>query len=284
MQDIQNNLRSVYNAKSCILIPGSGTYAMESVARHFGTGKKVMVLRNGYFSFRWSDIFETTGVAAEEKVLKAQPLNTSNTSPFVPHSLDKVIEAIKSEKPDIVFAPHVETATGMILTDDYMTKVAEAIHSYGGLFCIDAIAAGCVWVDMKKVGIDILISAPQKSWTGPACVGIVMLGEDARKRIDDYKPEKTSFCCRLRKWLEVADKYEAGGSMYYTTLPTDSLMSFRDRVLELKEFGFEKARERTWELGKRVRAVLEENGFSSVSGPDNQSPGVVVSYSPIQGL
>merc|ERR1711971_197083 len=284
MNDISRVLRTTYNADSMALIPGSGTYAMESVARQFGTDKNVMILRNGYFSYRWSDIFNVTGCAAKEVVLNAEPIETGPRPHFAPHAIEKVIAEIKQYKPAVVFAPHVETSTGMILKDDYMKAVSDAVHEIGGIFVLDCIASGNIWVDMKASGVDVLISAPQKGWTGPACVGIVMMSTRARERMDKEEPATTSFCCNLKQWTDVMEKYEAGGFRYYTTLPTDALMRFRNVLIETEELGIAKCKDLMWELGTKARASLKERGFKSVSGPDNQSPGVVVVYSPIEGM
>jgi len=284
MQDISRVLKSTYNADAMAMIPGSGTYAMESVARQFGTDKNVMILRNGYFSYRWSDIFHVTGCAAKEVVLKAEPIETGPRPHFAPHPIEKVVAEIKSYKPAVVFAPHVETSTGMILSDDYMKSVSDAVHEVGGIFVLDCIASGNIWVDMKAAGVDVLISAPQKGWTGPACVGIAMMSSRARELLDKEEPSSTSFCCNLKKWSTVMEKYEAGGFMYYTTLPTDSLMRFRNVLLETEKYGIQKCKDQMWEMGTKIRASLEARGFKSVSGPKNQSPGVVVVYSPYEGM
>jgi len=284
MQDISRVLKKVYNADSLALIPGSGSYSMESVARQFGTDKKVMIIRNGYFSYRWSDIFHVTGCAAEEIVLKAQPTESGDRPFFAPKPIEEVVAQIKEHKPAVVFAPHVETSTGMILEDSYMQAVSEAVHSVGGIFVLDCIASGNIWVDMKANGVDVLISAPQKGWTGPACVGIAMMSSRARALMDKELPATNSFCCNLAKWTTVMEKYEAGGFMYYTTLPTDSLMRFRDVLLETEAYGIEKTKASMWEMGKKVREVLAARGFKSVSAPGNQSPGVVVVYSPLEGM
>eukprot|EP01104_Vermistella_antarctica_P006589 TRINITY_DN1729_c0_g1_i1.p1 TRINITY_DN1729_c0_g1~~TRINITY_DN1729_c0_g1_i1.p1 ORF type:complete len:384 (+),score=123.86 TRINITY_DN1729_c0_g1_i1:1155-2306(+) len=279
LNDLSASLKKVYNAKSTVFIPGSGTFAMEAAARQFGTDQKCLVIRNGFFSFRWTQIFEAGKIPSEEIVIKAKAVDDSATPSFAPPKIDEVVAAIKEHKPAAVFAPHVETSTGIILTDDYIRAVGAAAHEVGALFILDGIASGTVWVDMVDLNIDAFVSAPQKGWSGPACVGIVMLGEDARKRIDDL-PQSTSFSCDLRKWLQVMEKYEAGGLMYHTSPPTDAILKFRDAVNETTDLGLEKMKAAAQELGKRVRAILEKNGFKSVAAEENKAPGVVVSYAP----
>merc|ERR1719271_343837 len=163
----------------------------------------------------------------------------------------------------------------MILPDDYLKAVSDAVHSVGGLFVLDCIASGTVWIDMQKTGVDALISAPQKGWTGPSCAGLVMLSE---RGADVARASRgSSFVCDLRKWLELMDSYEAGGFIYHATMPTDALVTFRDVMLETQSFGFAKASERAWELGKRVRHMMcEEKGLVSVAAPGFEAPGVVV--------
>lgn len=276
MKDISSTLKSVYNTDACILIPGSGTYGMEAVARQLGTDKKCMVLRNGFFSYRWSDIFKQCHIPSEQVILKASPTTQGTKSPYAPPSIDYVVDQIKKEKPAVVFAPHVETSTGIILPDSYITAVAEATHEVGGTFVLDCIASGTVWVDMAKTGVDVLITAPQKGWSGPASVGIVMANEATKAKIAET--ESTSMVLNLKKWLEVMTKYEEGAFMYYTTLPTDSLSMFCAAMNETKNYGIEKANQDIWTLGSKIRNVLEEQGYPSAAAEGFQAPGVVVSY------
>jgi aspartate aminotransferase-like enzyme len=268
MRDISSNLKHVYSAQHVAVIPGSGSYGMEAVARQFGWKKEVLVIRNGYFSYRWSDIFHVCDIpkADGETVLKAGVVADAGTvkqPQFGPQSLDDVLAAISEKQPAAVFAPHVETSTGIILSDAYLTAVASAVHAYGGVFVVDSIASGNIWVDMAATGVDVLISAPQKGWSGPACCGLVMLSDHGRQVSD--ATASSSFCCNLGKWLTVMDKYESGGFMYYTTLPTDSLTAFRDVMLEARAYGYDKCKERQLELGAKVRAALEARGYRSVA-------------------
>ncbi|WP_133485927.1 aminotransferase class V-fold PLP-dependent enzyme [Aliiroseovarius marinus] len=276
MTDISTTLKEVYNADAVALVPGGGTYAMEAVARQFATGKRVMVIRNGFFSFRWSQIFEMGAIPSAETVMKARRVGNAPDAPFAPAPIDEVVAKIKEEKPDVVFAPHVETASGMILPDDYITAVADAVHGVGGIFVLDCIASGCAWVDMKATGVDVLISAPQKGWSAQPSAGIVMMNDTAR---DIAKAAtSTSFAVDLGKWLSIMEAYEGGGHAYHATMPTDALRAFRDTMLETKEYGFEKLRDAQWEQGRRVRALLAENGIKSVAAEGFEAPGVVVSY------
>jgi len=278
MNNISDTLKEVYNAKHAVVIPGSGTYAMEACARQFATGKKAVIIRNGYFSYRWTQIFEACGIPTDHLVLQAKPINPgapTNELQYAPHPIEDVVETIKREKPGVVFAPHVETSVGMILPDEYIKRVADAVHEVGGLMVLDCIASGTVWVDMQKTGVDALISAPQKGWTGPSCAGLVMLSE---RGADVTRSSKgSSFVCDLRKWLELMESYEAGGFMYHATMPTDALVTFRDVMLETQQFGFAKAAESAWELGTIVREMMcDEKGLVSVAAPGYQAPGVVV--------
>ncbi|MBC2768469.1 aminotransferase class V-fold PLP-dependent enzyme [Pusillimonas minor] len=276
MNDISATLKEVYAAQAAIVVPGSGTFGMEAVARQFATGKRCMVLRNGWFSYRWTQIFDMGGIPAEHKVLKARQIESGSQSPFAPAPIDEVVAAINEYKPDLVFAPHVETASGIMLPDDYLKQVADAVHAVGGLFVLDCIASGTVWVNMKAVGIDVLISAPQKGWTGAACCGLVMLGETALQRIEHTT--STSFACDLRKWLQIMQAYENGGHAYHATMPTDGLVSLRNAMAETRASGFDTMKARQLELGKAVRALLAKHGFKSVAAPGFEAPGVVVSY------
>ncbi|MBT4890349.1 MAG: alanine--glyoxylate aminotransferase family protein [Rhodospirillales bacterium] len=276
MNDISTSLKRVYNANSAVVVPGGGTYAMEAVARQYATGKKCLVVRNGFFSFRWSQIFEFGNIPSEEIVHKARLVEEGNQAAFAPAPIEEVVESIKSQKPDVVFAPHVETASGIILPDDYLKSVAEAVHSVGGLFVLDCIASGAIWVDMKAVGVDILISAPQKGWSASPCSGLVMLSEKARLEID--ATTSSSFACDLKKWLSIMEAYENGGHAYHATMPTDALVKFRDAMIETEDYGLEKVRGEQWDLGTKVRALLVSKGFRSVAAAGFEAPGVVVSY------
>ena len=276
MNEISTALKQVYNAKSTVIVPGSGTFAMEAVARQFATGKNCLVIRNGWFSYRWSQIFEMGKIPAKETVIKARPVNSGSQSAFAPAPIAEVVAAIFAEKPDVVFAPHVETSAGIILPDDYICAVTEAVHSVGGIFVLDCIASGTIWVDMKACGVDVLISAPQKGWSGPPCAGLVMLSDLARDRINSTT--SSSFSCDLRKWLQIMETYESGSHAYHATMPTDSLARFRDVIHETGEFGFAQACLKQQELGDRVRALLQTKSIKSVAAPGFTAPGVIVSY------
>jgi aspartate aminotransferase-like enzyme len=276
MRDISAILKEAYRAHSAIVVPGGGTFGMEAVARQFAAGRKCLVIRNGWFSYRWSQIFEMGRIPSEEIVLKARPVTASRQAAFTPPPLDEVVAVIRAQKPEMVFAPHVETASGMILPDGYLKAVADAVRAAGGLFVLDCIASGAMWVDMAATGVDILISAPQKGWSGPACGAFVMLGARARERIE--ATTSTSFAADLRKWLQIMETYEKGGHAYHATPPTDALAAAARAMRETRGWGFDKARAAQAELGGKVRALLESRGFPSVAAPGFEAPGVVVSY------
>ena len=276
MNDVSSSLKKVYNAETVILVPGGGTYGMEAVARQFATDKDCLVLRNGWFSYRWSQILEMGNIPSKLTVLKATRESSGPQEPFSPVDINKVVEKIKSDKPALVFAPHVETSSGIILPDDYIQTVSEAVHSVGGMFVLDCIASGAIWIDMEKCGVDVLVSAPQKGWSASPAFGMVMLSSEASEMI--HKTQSTSFSCDLLKWLQIMQAYENGGHAYHATMPTDAIKHFRDTINETAEFGFDKACHKQQELGDRVRSLLKKHGFISVAAEGFLAPGVVVSY------
>lgn len=276
MQDISRILKSVYHGSSAVIVPGSGTYGMESVARQFAAGKRCLVVRNGLFSFRWSQILETGSITDKITVLKAERRSEVPQSPFAPFPVQKAAQTVRAEKSEIVFLPHVETASGMILPDSYISAMAEAVHSVGGLLVLDCVASGAIWVDMERLGVDILVTAPQKGWSGPPCCAMVLLSDLARTRIDSTA--SSSFSCDLKKWLEIMETYEKGGHAYHATPPTDSLVALAKVMREMESFGFEKAKAAQADLGRRARLLLASKGFGSVAAPGFEAPGVVVCY------
>ncbi len=276
MTDISAILKEVYNAPSAVLVPGSGTYGMEAVARQFAAGKHVMVLRNGWFSYRWTQIFDMGNIPASSTVLKARQTSKGAQAPWAPAPIAEVQAAIAKEKPALVFAPHVETAAGMILPDNYLKAVADAVHAVGGLFVLDCIASGAMWVDMQATGVDMLISAPQKGWSSSPCCAMVMLSERARAAIEGTT--SSSFSCDLKKWLQIMETYEKGGHAYHATLPTDALTRLSAAMKETQAYGFAKVKAEQQDLGNQVRALFESRGLPSVAAEGFQAPGVVVSY------
>lgn len=282
MRDISANLREVYHAHAVALVPGGGTYGMEAVARQFATGRKCLVIRNGWFSYRWSQIFETGNIPAEALVLKARPVTAGAQSAFAPAPVAEVVATIEREKPAVVFAPHVETASGIILPDDYIQAVAAAVHKVGGLFVLDCIASGTIWVDMQKTGVDILISAPQKGWSSSPSAALVMFSPAAEKQLE--ATQSNSFALDLKKWRGIMKAYEDGGHAYYATLPTDAITSFHHNMLETRAFGWDKVKKAQQELGDRVRKLMADNGFKSVAAEGFGAPGVVVSYTDDDGI
>jgi aspartate aminotransferase-like enzyme len=276
MHDIHATLSEVYQADRAVIVPGGGTYAMEAVARQFATGRKVLVVRNGLFSYRWTQIFEAGAIPAEEIVLKARRQGEGPTAPFAPPPIDEVAAMIRRRKPQVVFAPHVETASGIILPDAYVKAVAEATHEVGGLFVLDGVASGCIWVDMAALGVDVLVSAPQKVWSAPPSAGLVMMRETALEAC--RAATSTSFAIDLGKWLTIAEAYLNGGHAYHATMPTDALRTLRDAMLEARAIGFETLRAAQWEQGRQVRALLAERQIASVAAEGFGAPGVVVAY------
>ncbi|MDA3889432.1 MAG: aminotransferase class V-fold PLP-dependent enzyme [Allgaiera sp.] len=276
MRDVSSMLKEVYNAASVALVPGGGTYAMEAVARQFASGRNALVVRNGWFSYRWSQIFEAGGFASESTVMQARQNGNDPQAPFAPAPIEEVVARVHDVKPDVVFAPHVETAAGIILPDSYLRALATAAHDVGALFVLDCVASGAVWVDMKAVGVDVLISAPQKGWSASPSAGLVMMSDRARARIDST--ETTSFALDLKKWLAIMEAYEAGGHAYHATLPTDALEVFRDAMAETRAHGFDRLKSAQWKLGEGVRALLAAKGVRSVAAEGFGAPGVVVSY------
>ncbi|HSC24269.1 MAG TPA: aminotransferase class V-fold PLP-dependent enzyme [Casimicrobiaceae bacterium] len=282
MTHVARTLESVYGASTSVVVPGSGTFGMEAVARQFATRKRCLVVRNGWFSYRWSQIFEMGDIPSATTVLKARRVGNAAQSPFAPPSIGEIVAAIDADRPDLVFAPHVETASGIILPDSYLRAIADAVHAVGGMFVLDCIASGTLWVDMKATGVDVLISAPQKGWSSPAGYALVMLGDDARSALDGTT--STSYACDLKKWLSIMDAYKRGGHAYHATMPTDSLARLSDAMTELEDFGFERAKGAQVDLGERVRRLLVERGMPSVAAKGFEAPTVVVSYTDDPGI
>ena len=276
MTDISSTLKEVYNADAVAVVPGSGTFGMEAVARQFATNQNVMVIRNGWFSYRWTQILEMGSIASSHTVSMANPVRDEEQASFAPPDLDLVLTKISEEKPKVVFAPHVETSAGMLLPDSYIRQVADATHQSGGIMVLDCIASGALWVDMKKTGVDVIVSAPQKGWSGTPCCALVMMSQRALDMLQST--ESSSFACDLKKWREIMEAYEKGGHAYHATMPTDGLKNFRDVMKETQGLGFEAMKEAQIELGNKIRAVLEENGYKSVAADGYKSPGVIVSY------
>ncbi|WP_374607415.1 aminotransferase class V-fold PLP-dependent enzyme [Diaphorobacter nitroreducens] len=282
MQDILATLKEVYRAHTAVLVPGSGTFGMEAVARQFANREKVLIVRNGWFSYRWSQIFDAGGLGGGAVVCQARRQGDGPQAPWVPCPASEVAAAIRAERPRVVFAPHVETASGILLPDDYLRTVSDAAHEVGALFVLDCVASGAMWVDMEKTGVDVLISAPQKGWSGSPCCAMVMLSARAREAIE--QTQSSSFSCDLKKWMQIAEGYEKGQHAYHTTMPTDALVRLRDVMLETRDYGFAKVRDEQIALGAKVRALLQARGFPSVAAAGYEAPGVVVSYTTDPGI
>ena len=274
--DISKILKEVYNAKSALVVPGSGTYGMEAAARQFATGRKCAVIRNGWFSYRWTQIFEMGSISNDLHIIQGRQLVNEFEGAYAPPPIDEVVAWILKEKPAVVFAPHVETSAGMILPPEYLRAVGEAVESVDGLFVLDCIASGAMWVDMVASKVDVLISAPQKGWSSSPCCALIAMSERARQKID--ATQSTSYSCDLKKWLQIMETYEKGAHIYHTTMPTDSLRVLRDVMKETQAAGFANLKKNQQDLGLKVRALLEAKGFKSVAAPGFQAPCVVVSY------
>ncbi len=276
MVDISSVLKDAYQASSAIVVPGSGTFGMEAVARQFANQEKILVLRNGWFSYRWTQIFDMANITQDIHVIKGKQVENATQAPYAPAPIEEVVAYIKKEKPAVVFAPHVETSAGIILPADYLRAVGDAVESVGGLFVLDCIASGAMWVDMKACKVDVVISAPQKGWSSSPCCALIGLSARARTKIDST--QSTSFSTDLKKWMQIMETYENGGHVYHTTMPTDALKILRNVMQETQALGFDHLRNQQIELGKKVRAMLVERGYPSVAAPGFEAAGVVVSY------
>ncbi|MEM1039961.1 MAG: aminotransferase class V-fold PLP-dependent enzyme [Pseudomonadota bacterium] len=276
MADISSAMKDVYQADAMAIVPGGGTYGMEAVARQFTAGKKALIVRNGWFSYRWTQILETGDIADEVTVIKARQTGNDLPAPFAPAPIEDVVATIAKEKPAIVFAPHVETSAGVMLPDDYIASLAKAAHDAGALFALDCVASGAIWVDMKTLGIDVVISAPQKGWSASPCAGLVMLSARAVEVV--AATTSSSYAVDLKKWHSIMQAYENGGHAYHATMPTDALTGFRDAIMETQDMGFDVAKERQFELGQKIRAVLADLGYKSVAARGYEAPGVVVCF------
>ncbi|MCS4296062.1 aspartate aminotransferase-like enzyme [Comamonas sp. BIGb0152] len=276
MGEVLRILKTTYHAHTAVIVPGSGTFGMEAVARQFANRAKVLIVRNGWFSYRWTQIFEEGGLGGSAVICKARPQGTGPQDPWAPCPAEEVAAAIRKDKPQVVFAPHVETASGIVLPDDYLQTISAAAHEVGALMVLDCVASGAIWVDMQKTGVDVLITAPQKGWSGPPCCAMVMLSERARKAIEDTK--SSSFSCDLKKWMQIAEGYEKGQHAYHATMPTDSLVKLCEVMQEAEAYGLDKLREEQTQLGQEIRALLKARGFPSVAAKGFEAPGVVVSY------
>jgi aspartate aminotransferase-like enzyme len=275
MRDVSGMLKEVYKGSAVALVPGGGTYAMEAVARQLGQGR-VLIVRNGWFSYRWTQIFEAGGFAGETTVVMARQTGNDARAPYAPPPIDQVVAKIREVRPEAVFAPHVETSSGIVLPDDYVTQMAAAAHEVGALMVLDCIASGCIWVDMVATGVDVLISAPQKGWSASPSAGVVVLSPAGEARLAETT--SNSFALDLKKWRAIMEAYEKGGHAYHATMPTDAVVGFRDAMVETQAMGFEAAKSAQWALGRAVRAMLAAKGVPSVAAEGFQAPGVVVSY------
>lgn len=276
MRGLHAGLTEAYQAQSCAIIPGGGSYAMEAVARQFARNEKVLVVRNGWFSYRWTQIFNQGVSPAHAEIVCALPDSDAADQQFSPAPLDDIIAKIHAEKPRLVVSPHVETSAGLLMPDAYLSAIADAAHQVGALFVLDCVASGALWVDMKSLGVDVLITAPQKGWTSTPCAGVVMLSEAALERLD--KTNSDSFVLDVKKWHQIMTAYLNGGHAYHATMPTDGLSQFYDTMLEIQSFGFAKAKEAQIELGQTLRGIMEQRGYKSLAAAGFQSPSVIVSH------
>ena len=278
MTDLSSELKSLYHADAIAIVPGSGTSGMEAVVRALAADKDCVVVRNGWFSYRWTQILDATGVAKSVEVFKASQSDNDGVVQFAPADIETVTAYIRKNRPQMVFAPHVETASGMMLSDDYIRALGEAVHEVGGLLAIDCIASGCIWLDMQALGIDVLLSAPQKGLSSTPCAGLVMLSAAAKEAVLASTP--SSFALDLKAWLNIMTAYENGGHAYHATMPTDGLKQLRDTLFEARDIGYDTLKAAQIKLGTQILAVLNAKGLQSVAAPSAQAYGVIVCHAP----
>ena len=284
IKDLSNLLKSLYHADAVAIVPGSGTFGMEAVARTFADNKDCVIIRNGWFSYRWTQILETGNIAKSSQVFCANnhAKNATDKAVFAPADINTVTDFIYQNRPAVVFAPHVETASGIMLSEAYIAALAKAIHDVGGVLVIDCIASGCMWLDMQKLGIDVLLSAPQKGLSSTPCAGLVMLSKSAKELV--LQSKATSFALDLKAWLGIITAYENGGHAYYATMPTDGLRQLRDTLKECQTIGFDVLKNAQMTLAQQILSVLQSKGIKSVAHQDYQAAGVIVCHAPTDAL
>ena len=278
MRDISRIMRNAYGAASVAVVPGGGTYGMEAIARQFVRDARVMVIRNGWFSYRWSQIIDAGELASQTTVLAARQLADETDAPFAPLPLDDILAKIRAEKPDIVFCPHVETSAGLMVPDDFIAAVTACVHEHGGMFVLDCVASGTVFVNLEDTGVDVLLTAPQKGWSASPCAALVMMSPRARARLDETT--SSSFANDLKKWTQIMETYEGGAHAYHATMPTDALRHFRDALIEAEAFGLEALKAAQVRLGQQVRRLLGRYQYKSVAAEGFEAPSVVVCFAP----
>jgi len=276
MQDVSRVLKTVYHAASAAIVPGSGTFGMEAVARQFANDARVLIIRNGWFSYRWTEIFDMGAISDDVTVITGQAVADQYQAQYQPPAIEDVVAWIHTNRPGIVFAPHVETSAGMILPDDYLAQIGAACESVGALFVLDCIASGAAWVDMEVCGVDVLITAPQKGWTSTPCCALVAMSARARKAIDTTV--STTYSMDLKKWLSIMETYESGRFIYHTTMATDGIRELRDTMLETEQLGFDHLKQQQYALGQQIHDLLESYGYPRVAAEGFRAPGVVVCY------
>ena len=278
MRDISRIMRNAYGAASVAVVPGGGTYGMEAIARQFANDAIVLVIRNGWFSFRWSQIMEAGRLARHTTVLAASQSDDSADAPFAPRPLEDILERIRAEKPDVVFCPHVETSAGMMMPDDFIRALTGCVHEYGGIFVLDCVASGTVFVNLEETGVDVLLTAPQKGWSASPCAALVMMSPHGRARLDETT--SSSFANDLKKWTQIMETYEGGAHAYHATMPTDALRHFRDALIEAEGFGLEALKQAQIRLGEEVRGLMDRYSYKSVAADGFKAPSVVVCFAP----
>ncbi|MFH4355460.1 MAG: aminotransferase class V-fold PLP-dependent enzyme [Neisseriaceae bacterium] len=276
LRDLSCGLKEVYHAQHVAIVPGNGTTGMEAVVRQLAKGKKCLCLRNGFFNFRWSQILNLSQLCSAEVVIKAQSVSAVHYSAYVPATLEEVIKRIREERPNLVFATHVETSSGIRLTEAYIKEVARVTHEVGGWLIVDSIASGATWLDMQELNIDLLLTAPQKCWASTPCCALIMVNGAMRQYIDQTQSD--SFALDLKKWFETMEVYERGGFAYYATMPTDSLKQLRDSMAEAKKLGLKNLKIQQEVLGREVRKLLKMRGFSLVADDAFAAWSIVVAY------
>ena len=241
MNGIHQGICRAYNAEDCVLMPGGRSFAMEAVARQFGKNQQNAILRNVWFSYRWTQTFDAISPEKTPTVLKARRETNQQGQPFSPFAVECALSYVQHERPDCLFAAHVETAAGLMLPNDYIRKLGKTVRGNGGLLVLDCVASGAIWVDMQDMNVDILITVPQKGWSSTPSCGVVMLGERALERLQNPSPNG-SFALDLSKWHEIVKAYQHGGHAYHATMPTDGLWNFHQNLQETIDFGLDAAK------------------------------------------
>lgn len=259
-QEIRSELLKIANLDeenyTAVLMQGSGSFGVESVITSVvPKGGKLLILINGAYGKRMVSIADFAGIENESIEVKDSEI-------FNKEDVERALDEDASITH--VAMVHSETTTGLL---NNIEEIGEVVKSKGKIFIVDAMSSFAgVEIDIKKIGIDFLISSANKCIEGVPGFSFIICKKES---LENSKNNARSLCLNLYDQYQTMNK---DGKWRFTS-PTHTVLAFRQALRELEEEGGVESRAKRYrENNNLLNSEMERLGFKLYLDKKVQGP------------